>query len=255
MVFVKIFVMNSKAVSISILAVVISFIGGFFLANALNKNELETLRVENNRLKNSPNNSTIVESEMNLTDEEIRQKIAEADQNPNNLQFQKSLGTALYRYGSMKQDAKILAEAARILTRVYEKNPTETDAAVMLANSYFDIGYFQKDNENLAKAQKIYQKVLEQTPKDFDVRTDYALTFFLQNPPEYEKAVAELKKSFQVNPKHEKTLQFLVQILLKQRKSQEAETYLAKLKEINPNTPSLAEAQTQLEQSEKAEQK
>ncbi len=246
--------MNSKAIWLSILAVIISFVGGFFLANALNKNELETLRAENGRLKQNPNNSTIVESEMNLSDEEINQKIAEADQNPNNLQFQKSLGTALYRYGSMKQDAKILAEAARILTRVYEKNPTDKDAAVMLGNSYFDIGYFQKDNGNLAKAQQIYLKILERTPKDFDVRTDYALTFFLQNPPDYEKAVTELKKSFQENPQHEKTLQFLVQVLLKQQKTQEAEIYLVKLKEINPNTPSLSEVQTQLEQSEKTNQ-
>lgn len=246
--------MNSKAIQLSIVAVVISFIGGFFLANALNKNELETLRIENNRLKTTPNNSTIVDSEINLSDEEIRRKITEADQNPDNLEFQKSLGTALYRYGSMKQDGKILAEAARILTRVYEKNPTDKDAAVMLGNSYFDIGYFQKNNENLVKARQIYLKLLEQTPKDFDVRTDFALTFYLQNPPDYEKAVAEMKKSLLENPKHDKTLQFLVQILLKQQKPQEAEIYLAKLKELNPNTPSLAEVQTQLEQSEKTNQ-
>ena len=244
--------MNNKAVWLSIPAIIISFIGGFFLANGLNKKELETLRVENNRLKDAPNNSTVVESEMNLSDEEIRQKITEADQNPNNLPFQKNLGTALYRYGSMKQDAKILAEAARILTRVYEKDNKDKDVAVMLGNSYFNIGYFQKDNENLGKARQIYLKVLEDSPKDFAVKTDYALTFFLQNPPEYEKAVAELKKSLQENSKHEKTLQFLVQILIKQQKTQEAETYLMKLKEINPNTPSLTEVQTQLEQSEKA---
>ena len=247
--------MNNKALWLSILAVIISFIGGFFLANALNKNELETLRVENNRLKNEPNNSTIVQSEMNLSDEEIKQKIAEADQNPTNLQFQKSLGTALYRYGSMKQDAKILAEAARILNRVYEKNPTDKDTATMLGNAYFDIGYFQKNNENLLKARQIYQKLLENAPKDAEVRTDFGLTFFLQNPPDYDKAGEELKKSLQDNPKLEKTLQYLVQTLLKQQKTQEAETYLAKLKEINPNTPTLTEVQAQMAQSEKAEQK
>ncbi|CAN5557021.1 hypothetical protein BH10ACI1_BH10ACI1_26470 [soil metagenome] len=247
--------MDKKAIWLTILGVLLSFIGGFFLANALNKNELEMLRVENNRLKNSSNNSTIVESETNLSDEEINKKIAEADQNPNNLPFQKSLGTALYRYASMKEDAKILAESARILNRVYEKDSTDKEVAVMLGNSYFDIGYFQKNNENLLKARQIYQKILEQTPNDFDVRTDYGLTFYLQNPPDYEKAISELKKSLQDNPKHEKTLQFLVQILLKQGKTQEAETNLQKLKEINPNTPSLAEVQKQFEQSENANQK
>ena len=244
--------MKSKAIWLSILAVVLSFVGGFFLANALNKNELEALRIENNRLKNSPKDSTIVESETTLSEDEIRQKIAQADQNPTNLEFQKSLGTALYRYASMKQDAKTLAETARILNRVYEKNPSDKDTAVMLGNTYFDIGYFQKNNENLSKARQIYQKILEQSPKDFDVRTDLGLTFFLQNPPEYEKAIAEFQKSLQENPKHEKTLQFLVQVLLKQGKTQEAENYLTKLREINPNTPSFADVQKEMSQSENA---
>lgn len=246
---------NNKVVWLSILAIIISFIGGFFVANALNKNELETLRVENNRLKKEPNNSTNVQSEMNLSDEEIKQKIAEADSNPTNLDFQKSLGTALYRYGSMKQDSKILTESARILTRVYDKNPNDKDTAIMLGNAYFDIGYFQKNNDVLLKARQIYQKILDQSPKDAEVRTDFGLTFFLQIPPDYDKTSEELKKSLQDNPKLEKTLQFLVQTLLKQQKTQEAETYLAKLKEINPKTPTLTEVQAQMAESEKAEQK
>ncbi len=240
--------MNSKAIWLSILAVFISFIGGFFLANALNKNELETLRGENNRLKTNTNNSTTVQSETTLTDEELRQKIAEADQNPNNLQLQKKLGTALYQWGALKKDAKILAESARILNRVYEKNPADKETATTLGHAYFDIGFYQKDNENLAKARQIYQKILENAPKDADLRTDLGLTYFLQTPPDFEKAAAEMKKILESNPRHEKSLLFLVQIFIKQEKTQEAETYLAKLKEINPNTPSLSEIQTQMSQ-------
>jgi tetratricopeptide (TPR) repeat protein len=191
---------------------------------------------------------------MSLSDEEIRQKISEADKNPNNLDFQKSLGTALYRYASMKKDTKNLAESARILTRVYEKNPSDKDTAIMLGHAHFDIGFYQKDNENLAKARMIYQKILETSPKDADIRTDLGLTYYLQNPPDYEKAVAEMKKSLENSPKHEKSLQFLVQIFIKQQKTQEAETYLAKLREINPNTPSLSEIQTQLAQSDRSNQ-
>jgi hypothetical protein len=43
--------MNRKSFWISIVAVVISFAGGFILANALNRSEVETLRAENSRLK------------------------------------------------------------------------------------------------------------------------------------------------------------------------------------------------------------
>lgn len=243
--------MSGKSIWLSILAVIISFIGGFFLANALNKIELETLRTENNRLKNTSNSSTNAQSETTLSDEELNEKIAEADKNKDNLQIQKSFGTALYSYGAMKKDTRILAEAARILTRVYEKNPDDKDAATTLGHAYFDIGYYRKDNENLAKARQIYQKILEKTPKDVDIRTDLALTFYLENPPQYDKAVAEMKKSLQENPKHEKTLQFIINALIKQQKIEEAETYLAKLREINPNTPNLSEIRKQLEQSEK----
>jgi hypothetical protein len=47
--------MNQKVFWLSIVAVIVSFIGGFLLANALNRNELTTLRAENERLKNTQN--------------------------------------------------------------------------------------------------------------------------------------------------------------------------------------------------------
>lgn len=240
--------MNTKGIWLSILAVIISFIGGFIFANALNKSEFEALRNENNRLKNTQTGTTQNQTEMTLTDEEIKQKITEADANPTNLEFQKNLGIALYRYASMKQEATLLTESARLLNRAYEKNPSDKDLIVTLGHLYYDIGYFKKDNESFNKAREFYQKILTQTPKDVDVRTDYGLTYFLQNPPEYDKAIAEFQKSLQENPKHQKTLQFMVQALLKQGKTQEAETYLAKLKEVDPKTPSLAEIQAQIAQ-------
>src|SRR5688572_2432592 len=97
--------MDKKLVWISVLAVVISFIGGFLLANAFNRSELDALRAENARLKNDRTQTT---SQPDLTADEIRQRIAEADQNPDDFSFQKNLGIALYRYAAMKQDAELL---------------------------------------------------------------------------------------------------------------------------------------------------
>jgi tetratricopeptide (TPR) repeat protein len=240
--------MNTKAIWLSILAVLISFVGGFLFANALNKSEFEMLRSENTRLKNPQTNAPQNEPGQTLTDEEIKRRIAEADQNPNNLEFQKNLGIALYRYASMKEDGALLKESARLLNRAYEKNQTDKDLIVTLGHLYYDIGYFQKDNESFNKAREFYQKALKQNPNDVDVRTDFGLTYFLQNPPDYDKAVAEFRQSLADNPKHEKTLQFMVQALLKQGKTQEAENYLAQLKEINPKTPTLAEVQAEIAQ-------
>jgi hypothetical protein len=58
-----------------------------------------------------------------LSDEEIDAKIAEADSNPENLQFQKGLGVALYRYGAMRQDVAVIDKALKILERAHQLDP------------------------------------------------------------------------------------------------------------------------------------
>lgn len=238
--------MNGKVFWLSIIAVMVSFAGGFLLANALNRNEINELRAENGRLKSSENEPAANDSGFSLTDEEVRQKIAEADRNPNNFAFQKNLGLALYRYAAMKQNADLLAEVGRLLTRAFENDPKDYETITTLGNIYFDIGYFKKDNAQFEKAREFYQKALEQKPNDVDVRTDLGLTYFLNAPPESEKALAEFQKSLQINPKHEKTLQVAAQTLLGQNKPVEAEKFLARLKEANPKNQYLAELEMQI---------
>ncbi len=237
--------MNAKSLLVSIIAVIISFIGGFVIANALNRSEMDVLRAENARIKKNPVEN---DSELSLSGEEIRQRIAEAEQNQTNFGFQKNLGLALYRYATMKKDENLLNEAEKILKRANSLNDKDYEVIVALGHFNFDLGLFKSDNERFAKAREYYQKALTAKPNDVDVRTDYAITFYLQNPPDYDKAIAEFNKSLKENPKHEKTLEFLTQSLLKQGKTKEAETVLAKLSELNPNTPTLAEMQKQISQ-------
>ncbi len=238
--------MNGKVFGLSIVAVIVSFIGGFLLANALNRNELNTLRADTERLKTSQNEPNLNQAGLALSDQEIRDKIAEADRNPGNFAFQKNLGLALYRYAAMKQDADLLAEVGRVLGRAYEINKQDYEILVALGNIYFDIGYFKKDDAPFQKAREFYTLALQQKPNDVDVRTDYGLTYFLTNPPEYEKAVGEFQKSLQTNPKHEKTLQVMTQTFLAQNNTAEAENYLARLKEVNSENEYLAELESRL---------
>jgi tetratricopeptide (TPR) repeat protein len=244
--------MNGKVFWLSIAAVVVSFIGGFLLANALNRSELNVLRAENERLKTSKNESTENQTGQTLSVEEIREKIAEADRNPNNYPFQKNLGLALYRYAAMKQDADLLGEARRLLSRAFEADKKDYDVIVTLGNIGFDIGYFKKDNAEFQKAREFYRLALEQKPNDVDVRTDLGLTYFLINPPENEKAVGEFQKSLLTNPKHEKTLQVMTQTLLSQNNYVEGEKYLSRLKEVNPKNQYVAELESRLSQIKSA---
>jgi tetratricopeptide (TPR) repeat protein len=208
--------MNRKSFWISIIAVIISFAGGFILANALNRSEMEVLRAENSRLKTDSTGLEAAESETVLSESEIRQRISEAEQNPNNFSFQKNFGLALYRYAVIKQDDKMLAEVEKILDRAHRLNDKDYDVLVALGNLQFDFGYFKKSTDGFAKAREFYAKALEQNPNDVDVRTDLGLTYFLANPPQLEKAVGEFKTSLGINPKHEKTLQFITQSYIKQ---------------------------------------
>ncbi len=196
---------------------------------------MSALRAENENLKKNQTATNQTDDELSLTDDEIRAKITDADRNPNNLAFQKNLGMALYNYASMKQNAELLQEVLRLLTRVYDANPNDYETVVALGNVNFDIGYFKKDNEHLKKSRAFYQKALEQKPKDADVQTDLGLTYFLSNPPETDAAIADFQESLLANPKHEKTLQVLIQALISVNKRDEAEKYIARLKEINPN--------------------
>ncbi len=240
--------MNGKVLALSIVAVIFSFIGGFLLANSLNRNELNSLRTANERLKIEPDPPSQNSANPTLSDDEIREKIAEADGNPTNFAYQKNLGLALYRYAAMKQDADLLTEVGRILNRAYELNKQDYDVIVTLGNLNFDIGYYKKDNVPLQKAREFYTAALLQKPNDVDVRTDLGLTYFLNTPPENEKALSEFQKSLQTNSKHEKTLQVMTQVLLSQNNSAEAEKYLAKLKEVNSANQYVADLETRLAQ-------
>lgn len=234
--------MNKSFIWISILAVLIAFAGGFLIANSLNRAELLNLKAENDRLKNSAPQAAN-QNEQELSDDEIKQKIAEADQNPDNINFQKGLGIGLYRYATMKQNPQLLSDVERLLKRAYDKTPKDKDVLVFYDNTLFDIGFAKKDNAKFEQARKIYLEALIQQPKDVDVQTDLGLTYFYENPPKDDKAIAELQKTLAIKPDHERSLQYMAQIYARQNNPAESQKYLAELKKVNPNNPIISELQ------------
>lgn len=216
------------------------------MANALNRGELEKLRVENEKLKTAPVTSADSTTDGNLSEDEIIQKIKEADQNPQNFNFQKDLGIALYRYATMKQKVAMLNDVERLLTRANTLNQNDYDVLVVLGNAVFDIGYAQKSNEKFQEAREIYQKALKQKPDDIEVQTDLSLTYFFSNPPDYAKAIEELNKTLKKNPNHERSLQFIAQAHVKNGEIPKAAEALAKLKTVNPGNPIIPELESQI---------
>ena len=240
--------MGTRALWISVIAVILGFCGGFLLANAINRTELAVLRGENDRLKNEAAKAKTGDTEAGLSDEEIRSKIASADANPGNFDYQKNLGIALYRYAAMKNDTGLLAESSRILTRANQLNSKDHDVVLSLAHSYFDTGYYGKDNKGFENAREAYAKALLLKPRDADTQTEIGMTYLLVDPPDYARAVTEFQKSLQFDPKNEKTLRFLTEAYARSGKTAEAEKTLAGLREANPANSSLSELATLISQ-------
>ena len=233
--------MNGKTITIAAAAALAGLIAGFLLANSINRSELSALRAENETLKAGKPTGSQPDMRASLTEDEINATIAKADDDPKNFQTQRNVGIAIYRYGAMKQDEKLIRQAVRILDRATALSPDDYDVTITLGNANFDIGYFSKDNEALGKARRLYEKALATKPDDVDVRTDLGLTYFLLTPPDYANAVTEFRKSLDKNPKHEKTLQFIVQALIKENKNSEASEYLDRLRSVNPQNESIGE--------------
>ncbi len=247
--------MNSKLFWLSILGIIISFFGGFYLANSLNGKELLKLKAENEQLKKNVTENPQNNPDNTLSDEEIRLRIAEADSNPTNITFQRNLGMALLSYGIMKQNTELISESTRLLQRAYDGNPKDFDVVVSLGNAFYDIGSLKNDGENFKKAREFYAKALEQKPDNATVRADYGSTYVFADPPDFNKGSAELQKALQQEPKNQRALLLMTQTLIKQDNPTEAEKYLARLKEVNPQTPSLSELSSQMAKEDKIIQK
>jgi len=237
--------MSIKLLLLSISAVVLAFIAGFLVANSINRSEINSLRAELENAKSTQEPKD--DDEGTLSKEEIQKKIGEADSNPTNLDYQKKLGIALERYGSIKNDPAIVVEAARLLDRAAKLSPGDGEIVVWQGNAAFDIGYINKDNDALSRARAFYEAALTRQPDDVDTQTDLGLTYFLQNPPDDEKAIVEFKRSLALDAKHQKTLEFIIQSYVRLQNHEEAERYLTKLREAHPDSQSLAGLTEQVE--------
>lgn len=131
-------------------------------------------------------------------------------------------------------------EAIELLTRANQLRPDDRETVVALGNANFDSGRYEA-------AEKWYTAALVKDPKDINVRTDLGLIFLVREPPDPSRAIQEFRRSLEINPRHEQTLQNMVVALFKKGSYAEADATLKKLAEVNPNNPSLTKLRSDLE--------
>ncbi|HBR58631.1 MAG TPA: hypothetical protein DEA22_14380 [Blastocatellia bacterium] len=232
--------MSARNIFAALIILIIGFAVGFFVANSINRGEVDELKrqVEQSKLASNSRNS---EREAVLTEEEIRAKIAEADANPGDVRFQANLGIALYRYGSMKRDAALIREAGRLLVRANSLEENNFDVLAGLGSVNFDLAFIAGEPDKYRSSREFYQKALAIRPADSEILTTIGLTYYLSQPPDFETAKITCEKSLKINPNDERALEYIIRALVGLNRNEDAEAYFKQFRSLNPANPAISE--------------
>ena len=160
--------------------------------------------------------------------------IQKAQNEPDNFDAQMQAAALYYR-------SRRFNEAIELLTRANNLRPDSYEAIVALGNTNFDAGRYEV-------AEKWYTAALAKRPQDVSVRTDLGLTFLVREPgQDVDRAIKEFRRSLEIEPRHEQTLQNMVVALTKKGSFGEADAMLRKLSEVNPANQSLSKLRSDLD--------
>jgi tetratricopeptide (TPR) repeat protein len=156
-----------------------------------------------------------------------------AKEEPNN--FEAQMGAAAVKTQPRRYD-----EAIEFLKRAHELRRDDYGVMIELGNVNFDAAHHQEAGE-------WYGLALSKNPSDMDARSNYAVTFLLREPPDVERAIAELRHSLRLNPQHEHTLQSICDALIRKGDAAQAQAVLANLERVDPGNPALPRLRSGLE--------
>lgn len=146
---------------------------------------------------------------------------------------------AQMKAGNLFSQIKRYDQAAEFYEKARQIKPQEHVVLVALGNANFDLQLYPA-------AERWYKEALKIKPDDVDARTDLGLSYYLREPKELDKAIAEYRTSLGYNPRHEQSLQNLITALLAKGDKAAARSYLQPLEQVNPNNQALAQFRTQL---------
>lgn len=161
---------------------------------------------------------------------DVTATIQKARNEPGNFEAQMQAANLYSQIGRSEQALEFLERAQQI---------RQDDFSVLskLGDARFDMNQYEE-------AAKWYEKALKVKPKDAVVRMDLGLTYYLRQPKEIDRAVAEYKAALKDSPGNEKVLQNLVQALIDKGDKAGANQYLQELEKANPRNPVIGQFRT-----------
>lgn len=240
---------------------------GFFFANSVNRKELEELRGQVARARNSPGgqssqqqgdgrnangNAADASSGASMpTEAEIRDLIKKADTNPGDAEYQRKVGQGIYMYALSVGQPALMPEAVRLLKRAHEADPKNYETTVLVGNSLFALAQVA-DASKFEEARSYYNKALATKPNDTNVRTLLGMSYFFGQPSDPERAIKEYRKSLAAEPRQEMALQSLSAALIATGALAEAQQRLDELQKVNADNAALSNLRAQLAQAKNA---
>ena len=225
--------MNRENILFSLVGIGFGLFFGFGFASWANMRAGATLTGDGRATQSALPSNAVADQQRLETAAQAAVKAAR--ENPSDYEAQMQAARASFQ-------TERLDDVLEFLLRANTLKPDELEPVVALGNVNYDTGNYQA-------AEKWYTAALAKTPDDINVRTDLGLTFLLRNPPDTERALAEFRRSLQLNPNHEPTLQNMVVALTRKGDKTEARATLAKLESLNPANPALPQLRSGLDTS------
>lgn len=223
--------MNKQVILFTILGILVGFTGGFFLANSINRRAATQGQAVSNPNVPAALNQAPFANQSGVIPQ-VNEAIERARNEPDSFEAQYAAGNMYYQIDRFDEAVKYYTQANRII-------PDHYLTLVRLGNSSYGLRKYED-------AGKWYAEALKLKPDDVDVRTDFATTFFLREPKDFDRAIKEYKISLEQNPKHEITLQNLCAVYVEKKDKQNLQETLAKLEQVNPQNPKIAEIKQKL---------
>jgi tetratricopeptide (TPR) repeat protein len=230
--------MKKESILFGIIGLLAGLIIGFIGANSLNKNNapVGTAAAADPNSALPPGHPGLAGAAAQAPGgaiPEVQAAIEKAKQEPDNFDAQMKAAEMYYRI-------RRFPEAIELLKRAVQLKPADPEALTQLGNAYFD-------SENYPEAEKWYLQSLAKKPDNINVRTDLGLTFLLREPPDYDRAIEEFKRSLAIDPKHVQTLQNLTVAYTKKGDLADAKATLAELGSAEPGNQALSKLREDIE--------
>jgi cytochrome c-type biogenesis protein CcmH/NrfG len=159
--------------------------------------------------------------------------IKRAKENPNDFDAQMQGARAYY-------ETQRFDDAIQLLLRANDLQQNNVEPIIALGDVNADAG-------NYKSAEKWYAAALEMKPEDANVRASLARVFLISTPPNYEHAVAELRRALKTDPRNEPSLQYLAFALAHQHDERGARDAISQLEKINPSNPAIPRLRQEIE--------